>query len=234
MKRFFLHLLIIFGIISASAVSQAQNSETIVNVTAGDGEALPGIVLLVHPGNFLYSKTFITDIHGKSSIPHFDCSVCVVTAYDSKHLFYDKSIEFDSKSSSIDLMLRLRPGIDRIGIPDSVRVNLILNGSNSKPLPNQNIIIRPKIVALGVDNDYNRVIIDTTDSNGSVTDELVPGKYIVATLVDGKPFESEIEIYKSKIHCKPKAKNCWNPSFRSHPPTQNVEAHLSAVEPYSE
>jgi hypothetical protein len=130
--------------------------------------------------------------------------------------------------------LELRPGIDRFGIPDSILVNLTVYGSDGKPLPNLNIITRPKTVALGVVDDYNRIITGSTNSTGLFIVALVPGKYIVATLIDGNPLESEFEIYKSKIHCKPKAKNCWNPSFRPHPPTQNVEAHLSAVNPYSE
>jgi hypothetical protein len=113
-------------------------------------------------------------------------------------------------------------------------VNLVVYGSSGEPLSDQNVVIRPTMILLGADEDYNRVITDTTDSNGLVLVGLIPGKYIVATIIDGKPWEITFEIFKSKIQCRTKARNCINPSFRPSPPTQNVEAHLLAVNPISE
>jgi hypothetical protein len=226
---------IVIGIISHSNLSYAQDQATIVRVqdqTQIGG--LAGIVLLMNPGNIHYSKAFITDVNGQASISRMDCKICTITAFDPQHLFYDKSIEFDSRSTSVTLILRVRPIIDRIGIPGSIRVNLVVYGSSGEPLSDQNVVIRPTMILLGADEDYNRVITDTTDSNGLVLVGLIPGKYIVATIIDGKPWEITFEIFKSKIQCRTKARNCINPSFRPSPPTQNVEAHLLAVNPISE
>jgi hypothetical protein len=235
MIRTLVRCAIAIGIISHSILSYAQDQATIVRVqdqTQIGG--LAGIVLLINPGNTHYSKAFITDVNGQASIPRMDCKICTITAFDPQHLFYDKSIEFDSQSTSLNLILRIRPIIDRIGIPGSIKASVVVYGPSGALLQNQNIVVRPTVIVLGSDADYNRVMIETTDSSGSVTNELIPDKYIVATIIDGKPWETVFEIFKSKIQCRAKARNCIDPSFRPSPPTQNVEAHLSAVNPISE
>jgi len=199
-----------------------------------NGEPLPGIVLLVNPGSILDSKAFITDVKGQASIPHMDCKICTISAFDTRHLFYDKTSEFDGRSTSVTLLLRIRPVIDRIGIPGSIQANLVVYGPSGVPLQNQNVVVRPTMIVLGTDADYKGVIDVTTDSKGLIIVALVPGEYVVATIIDGKPWETAFEVYKSKIKCRAKSRSCIDPSFRPSPPTQNVEAHLSAVDPISE
>jgi len=195
---------------------------------------IAGIVLLVSQGNTHKFQAFITDPNGQASIDHLDCDICTITAIDPRGSFFSRTIEFDRHSSPITVILELRPIIDRIGYPGTILAKIKIYGPTGEPLSNQQVVIRPAVTILDSNIDSNWIYAETTDSNGQVSAELLPGEFVVAAILGEEPWEAAFHIEKSKVKCRAKARNCIDPSFRPSPPTQNVEAHLSAVNPISE
>lgn len=228
MVRTLVRSLVAIGIISASIIAWSEDPATIVRVLDKTeiGE-IGGVVLLVNQGrNF---RAFVTDAHGQASVDHLNCEICTVSAIDPSGLFFSRTIEFDSRKSLVTVILGLRPGIDRIGYPGTIVANIKVYGPTGEPLPNQRVVIRPAETILDSNSDTNWIYTETTDSNGQVSATLLPGEFVVAAILGEKPWEAVFHIEKSKLKCRPKARNCIDPSFRASPPTQDVVAHLSAT-----
>jgi hypothetical protein len=216
--------------ISTTAIAQAENPTTLVRVQDVTGvEGIAGVVLLVNPGGVHNSKVFITDTHGLASVPRFDCSICIITAMDPRGSFFDKTTEFDGQSSSLTMILEIRPTIDKFWTPGSLQVNVILFGPSGDPLPNQDVVIRPAVMMLDTNPDTNGFHTETTDPKGLVIAELLPGKYVIATLIGGKPWEAPLRIAASKSKCPAKTQKCIDSEPRGGSPKRYLAAHLSAA-----
>ena len=230
MARRLLRFAFAIWIMSTGISGIAEDQVTAVRVLdKSEVEGLPGIVLLVNTGNAHQFQVFITDAHGMASMPHQDCSICTITALDPTELFFSKTTEFDGRSSSVTLVLEIRPNIDRIGYPGSIRTNIVAYGPNGELLPNHQVVIRPTAIMLDSNPDSTWIYSETTDSKGRVNCELLPGEYIISTIIGEKPWEATFHIAKSKIKCPARARHCIDPSFRALPPKQDIVAHLSAV-----
>jgi hypothetical protein len=207
-------------------IGHAEDAATLVRVLdVTEVEGVAGVVLIVNPGSALRSRAFITDAGGQASVPHPNCSICTITALDPTGSFFDKTVEFDGRSKSIRLILRLRPVIDRVFDPGAIRVKVAVYGPSGEPLPNQSIVVRPAVMTL----DANWFIPGATDPNGLVTIELPPGEYTVATLLGEKPWEAPLRIAESNSKCAKKAQKCIDSSLRASPPQQTATARLSAA-----
>jgi hypothetical protein len=230
MARTLLRSAIVIWIISASIISRAEDPATIVRVqdqTQIGGIA--GIVLLVNPGNFHNSKVFITDALGQASIPQMDCKICTISALDTRHLFYDKTTEYDGRSTSVTLTLELTPTDCRLWIPGSIDVTVTVFGPGGEPLPNQSVVIRPTVMKLDTESDSNRAVALITDSRGLVSAELVPGDYVIATIIGEKPWESTLRIVGIQSKCTAKMQKCIYSSLGATQPAQSMAAHLTAT-----
>lgn len=228
MVRTLIRFVIAIGIISASIAAFGEDRATVVRVQdQTEIGGIGGVVLLVNQGrNF---RAFVTDAHGQAPVDHLNCDICTVSAIDPSGLFFSRTIEFDSRKSLVTVILGLRPGIDRIGYPGTIVANIKVYGPAGDPLSNQLVVIRPAATILDSNSDTNWIYTEITDSNGGVSATLLPGDFVVAAILGEKPWEATFHIEKSKIKCRPKARNCIDPSFRASPPTQDVVAHLSAT-----
>src|ERR1039458_2689675 len=93
-----------------SFVCQGEESATVVHVLdKTEIGGIAGIVLLVNPGDLHKSQAFITDPNGFAYMPHKDCGMCVIAAFDPRGIFFNRTTEFDSRNLSVKLVLELRP-----------------------------------------------------------------------------------------------------------------------------
>ena len=187
---------------SIATVGWSQSAPTLVRVLDPTGvEGVAGVVLLFSSGDNHHSLAFIADAEGRVSLPHLNCDICTVTALDPTGLFFDKTFEFDGRSTSVTLTLQVRPTIDVVGNPGAMNVKIKVFGPDGEPLPNQRVIVRPVVMAFEANWAYR----ETTDSMGMVSAQLRPGKYVVATLIGENSWEASIEITQRTDAKKPTA-----------------------------
>jgi hypothetical protein len=142
---------------------------------------------------------------------------------DPRGLFFSKTTEFDGRSLSITLVLEVKPVIDIVFVPGSVRVNVAVYGPSGEPLSHQRVVVRPTVMTL----DTNWRYLITTDSKGMISPELLPGEYTVATLLGDKPWEAPLRVTKSK--CAKKVRKCNDSLLGASNPRQPITVHLSAA-----
>lgn len=190
MIRHLLRHAIAFGIMSAGTAAWAQNRGPVLRVLdTTKVEGIAGVVLLVNSGGSHNSRAFITNSDGWVSLP---CDLCTVTALDPTGLFFSKTTEFDSRSSSIILTLQIRPNVDTVGNPGARNAAVAVYGGSGERLRNQPVIVRPTVMTFENNWSYR----GSTDSRGVVSAQLRPGQYVVATLIAGRPWEAPLRIPK--------------------------------------
>jgi hypothetical protein len=190
---------VVIWIISTSIIGWAESPVTVVRVLdASQVEGIAGAVVLINLGSPQDSKAFAADKNGIAYISDLNCSTCVITAIDPRGLFFSKTTEFDRQSSSVTLILQLRPVIDKLGEPGAIFVNIAIHDQSGAAMVNRDIVVRPREMTLTPES--NRFYKFTTDSKGQNKARLIPGDYSVAMLVDGKVLEapSSIAVERSR------------------------------------
>ena len=227
-------------IVSTSMVGRAENTAILIRVLDMTGmNGIAGVVLLVNPGNTHKFQAFITDVNGQASVPRLNCSICTISAMDPSALFFSRTTEFDSKSSSVTLMLENRPVIDKAFDPGSVQVTVTVYGPGGELLPNQHVVVRPNMVTL--DRDWSYMTLDTnwpflvtSDPRGQVRVALHPGEYTVATLIGEKPWEAALHVTGRESKCAEKLRKCMDSARRASSHPQITTVHLATANPFSQ
>jgi hypothetical protein len=153
-------------------------------------EGIPGAVVLLNPGDVHKSRAFVTDRSGNVSIPDVDCKFCIVTAMDPRQLFQNATTQFQGGAASVTLVLPVRPIIDTLWQPGSIKLAVRVADRDGSRLPNQAVLVRKEVET--IENHSFSVL--TTDSRGLITIELPPGEYVLASLVHGEFLEAPLSL----------------------------------------
>lgn len=177
----------------------------VVRVLDPSTAPMAGVVLLVNPGRPLDSLALITDSRGYATLPDLDCKACVITAMDPRRLFFSTTTEFEGEARSVTLVLPVRPVVNILFLPGSIRATVQVNGPDGRPLPGQAVLVRPKVEAM----EDNWFYVDTTDHKGRVSIKLRPGEYVLASLVNGKFLEAPLNLALNvKQECSERQVRC--------------------------
>ncbi|MGO9637243.1 MAG: hypothetical protein ACLPSO_04780 [Terracidiphilus sp.] len=198
-------LTIAMGVGFAGDVAHAQNPSTVIRVLDASGvEGIAGVVLLINPGDARKSAAFVTNAQGEAITHDLQCEICTISAFDPRGLFASRTTEFSSSSSSLSLVMQLRPLIDTVGDPKAVSIELLINDSKGDPLAQQNVVIRPTMMT----QENNRVSVQKTDSTGHVNAQLRAGGYVVGVLNGNTASEVGFEIAPVKGQCSSGTATC--------------------------
>jgi hypothetical protein len=232
MARDLLRYTIVIWVVSTSIVVRAENAATLVRVVDVTGDRIAGVVLLVNPGNTHKFQAFITDVNGQAYVPRLDCGICTISAMDPSAMFFSRTTEFNSKSSSVTLVMKIRPVIDKAFDPGSVPVTATVYGPRGELLPNQQVVVRPNVVTL--DRDWSYMTLDsnwpfllTSDPRGQISVELHPGEYTVATMIGEEPWEAPLHVTGRESECAEKLRKCIDSARRASSPAQLITVHLA-------
>jgi hypothetical protein len=221
--------MIVGWIVSASILGWAENSPIVVRVlTTNKNEGIDGVVLLLNPGNTNKSKVFITDKNGVAYISGFNCSTCTVTAIDPRGMFFSATTEFDRRSSTITLIMEVRPIVDKVGEPGAMETEITIQDSGGIPLPKQDVIVRPREMTLT--RESNWFYTDTTDSKGKIRAKLTPGEYTIARLVNGEVWEASFSVIVQRSkRCAEEEKKRIQSSFFKKGPEDFLTVRISKI-----
>jgi hypothetical protein len=213
--------------LSISLAGRGQTAGTLIRVLSQNGiDGIAGVLLVVNSGNSHGSQAFVTDSDGNAHIPHMDCSICIVTAIDPRGLFFDRTTEFDGQRKLVALTLKVRPLVERVCSPGSLQVNVTVYGPDGEPFSNQTIAIRPAIMTF----DKSWYYIDITSSKGLTSAELVPGGYIVAALIAGKPWEGSFQVGANKQDSAGNPARCLDAADKAAHRTRIIKVRLSEAD----
>lgn len=202
--RFF-SLTIAMGIGCAGGVAHAQNHSTVIRVLNASGvEGIAGVVLLVNPGDARKSVALVTNVQGEAITHDLQCEICTISAFDPRGLFASRTTEFSSSSTSVILVMQIRPLIETVGDPKAVSIELVINDSKGEPLVQQSVVIRPTVVTL----ENNWVSVQKTDSTGHVNARLRAGDYAVGVLNGDTASDIRFEIAPAKKLCSSGEATC--------------------------
>lgn len=206
-------------IVASTPVRATSQTGTHVRVLDASGEAIGGIVLLVNPGETRKSRAYLTGANGEVFLPKLGCEICTVAALDPRGMFFNRTTEFNGKSRRLTLTLRLRPVIDTVGIPGVTSVEMTVLGSRAI-LPHQKVVVRPHDLTLR----SNWVYTGSTDAQGRIRVELLPGKYDVGTLIRGGVWQGSFSIKSRRSHSAGKHSSILEPK-----PKVSIKLRLSAA-----
>ena len=186
------------AILCAGDIASAQDASTLITVRDASGvEGISGVVLLVNPGDSRKSQAVVTNAQGETTVHDLQCQICTISAFDPRGLFLSRTTEFSSSSSSVSLLMQLRPLIEVVGDPNAVSIELVINDPKGQQLVKQSVVIRPTVLTL----ENNRLSVQETDSKGWVNVHLRAGDYTVGALDDNTVWEGRFVIANTKEQC---------------------------------
>src|SRR6185312_9429319 len=96
-----LTLPIVMGFLGAGHIASAQGPSNVIRVLDASGvEGIPGVVLLINPGDSRKSRALVTNTQGEAVTHDLHCGICTISAFDPRNLFASRTTEFSSSSSS--------------------------------------------------------------------------------------------------------------------------------------
>jgi hypothetical protein len=199
----FLASTVLFLIVMIQEITAAQT--VLVRVFDPTGaEGLKGIVLVVRPDQSHEAQAYVTGSDGRAYIQYLDGHICTVTAIDPAGLFLDKTTEFNCRDSPVTIELDVRPILDTVSTSYNVGLKIRINGPDGKPLPSENILIRPAAMSL----DPVWTFLETTDSSGLIDTRFSPGEYVIAAIIHGDTYEASLVVTATNQKCPDPARNC--------------------------
>ena len=223
MRRIVLSVILISTSVLNGSLS-AQTSSTMIKVLdPSEVEGIPGVMLLINPGDRRKSLALVTDAKGEANTRDLNCVICTITAVDPHGSFVSRTTEFLGSSARFSLVLAIQPLLNIVGDPKAVSIEIAINDARGQPWVQHEVVIRPTVMTL----ENNRLSVQNTGPTGRVNVQLRAGNYTVATLTGDTISEAQFEIVTAKEQCSSGTATCRVVSPRASVRVKPISLRLS-------